>query len=68
MEQLTNFDFLKAEPKFAGFADAAISAEKILNIGIAALVLQVDKSKFEIKQSLEMLELLKKALIQKYFG
>ncbi len=29
---------------------------------------QVDKSKFEIKQSLEMLELLKKALMQKYFG
>lgn len=29
---------------------------------------QVDKSKFEIKQSLEKLELLKKALMQKYFG
>lgn len=29
---------------------------------------QLDKSKFEIKQSLEMLELLKKALMQKYFG
>lgn len=29
---------------------------------------QTDKSKFEIKQSLEMLELLKKALMQKYFG
>ena len=28
---------------------------------------QVDKSKFEIKQSLEKLELLKKALMQKYF-
>ncbi len=34
----------------------------------AAFVEQVDKSKFEIKQSLEMLELLKKALMQKYFG
>ena len=31
-------------------------------------VKQVDKSKFEIKQSLEKLELLKKALMQKYFG
>ena len=31
-------------------------------------VKQTDKSKFEIKQSLEMLELLKKALMQKYFG
>lgn len=29
---------------------------------------QLDKSKFEIKQSLKMLELLKKALMQKYFG
>ena len=34
----------------------------------AAFVEQVDKSKFEIKQSLEKLELLKKALMQKYFG
>lgn len=31
-------------------------------------VKQTDKSKFEIKQSLEKLELLKKALMQKYFG
>lgn len=34
----------------------------------AAFVEQIDKSKFEIKQSLEKLELLKKALMQKYFG
>ena len=34
----------------------------------AAFVEQVDKSKFKIKQSLEKLELLKKALMQKYFG
>lgn len=34
----------------------------------AAFVKQIDKSKFEIKQSLEKLELLKKALVQKYFG
>lgn len=34
----------------------------------AAFIKQVDKSKFEIKQSLEKLELLKKALMQKYFG
>ncbi|MDY3303764.1 MAG: restriction endonuclease subunit S [Clostridia bacterium] len=33
-----------------------------------AFVEQVDKSKFEIKQSLEKLESLKKALMQKYFG
>lgn len=31
-------------------------------------VKQTDKSKFEIKNSLEKLELLKKALMQKYFG
>ena len=29
---------------------------------------QVDKSKFEIQQSLETLEILKKSLLQKYFG
>lgn len=35
---------------------------------MAAFIEQTDKSKFEIKQSLEKLELLKKALMQKYFG
>ena len=34
----------------------------------AAFVEQVDKSKFEIQQSLEKLEILKKSLMQKYFG
>jgi len=34
----------------------------------AALVEQVDKSKLEIQRSLEKLETLKKALMQKYFG
>ena len=34
----------------------------------AAFVEQIDKSKFEIQQSLEKLETLKKALMQKYFG
>ena len=34
----------------------------------AVFVEQTDKSKFEIKQSLDKLELLKKALMQKYFG
>ena len=33
-----------------------------------SFVKQTDKSKFEIKQSLEKIELLKKALMQKYFG
>ena len=34
----------------------------------AVFVEQVDKSKFEIQKSLEKLEMLKKALMQKYFG
>ena len=34
----------------------------------ATFVEQTDKSKFEIQQSLEKLETLKKALMQKYFG
>ena len=34
----------------------------------AAFVEQVDKSKFDLKQSLEKLETLKKALMQEYFG
>lgn len=29
---VTNFDYLKAEPKFSRFADVAISAEKIILI------------------------------------
>jgi type I restriction enzyme S subunit len=33
-----------------------------------AFMQQTDKSKFEIQQSLEKLETLKKALMQKYFG
>ena len=34
----------------------------------AAFVEQIDKSKFELKQSLEKLETLKKSLMQQYFG
>ena len=34
----------------------------------AAFVEQIDKSKFEIQKSIEKLETLKKALMQKYFG
>ena len=34
----------------------------------AAFVQQTDKSKFEIQQSLEKLEILKKSLMQQYFG
>ena len=33
-----------------------------------AFVEQIDKSKFEIQKSLEKLEILKKSLMQQYFG
>ena len=36
---MTNFDFLKDDPQFSGFADAAIAAEKILPIDAATAVL-----------------------------
>lgn len=36
---MTNFDFLKNEPKFNNFADIAISAEKILPIDYSASIL-----------------------------
>ena len=56
-----------------------ISKERLLGLEIilppialqqqfAAFVEQIDKSKFEIQKSLEKLETLKKALMQKYFG
>lgn len=47
---MTNFDFLKSEPKFATFADVAISAEKILNIDVAASVLNCRRAmEFAVK-------------------
>ena len=60
-------------------AQASINMEKIRNFEyyfpsaaqqneFAAFVAQTDKSKFEIQKSLEKLETLKKALMQKYFG
>lgn len=56
-----------------------ISKERLLNLEIilppaelqeqfAAFVAQIDKSKLAIQKSLENLEILKKALMQKYFG
>ena len=41
---------------------------KDLQRQFAAFVEQTDKSKFEIQQSLEKLEILKKSLMQQYFG
>jgi type I restriction enzyme S subunit len=40
----------------------------VLQNQFAVFVEQIDKSKFEIQKSLEKLETLKKALMQKYFG
>lgn len=36
---MTNFDYLKEEPKFAAFADVAVSAEKIILIDPAASIM-----------------------------
>lgn len=58
---------------------ANINAQELRSISIylppitlqhefATFVEQVDKSKFEIQQSLEKLEILKKSLMQQYFG
>jgi type I restriction enzyme R subunit len=38
-ETMTNFDLFLSEPKFAAFAEVAVSAEKILYIDPAACVL-----------------------------
>ena len=68
----------KLETKGSGIQNiAAVSYVKAMPINLppmdiqkqfAAFVEQTDKSKFEIQQSLEKLETLKKALMQKYFG
>lgn len=63
----------------AGCAQPNISGKQIENMPVpdatyeqqqqfTAFVEQTDKSKFEIQKSLEKLETLKKALMQKYFG
>lgn len=47
---MTNFDFLKSDPQFATFSDVAISAEKILNIDVAASVLNCRRAmEFAVK-------------------
>lgn len=58
---MTNFDYLKQEPKFNSFADVAIVAEKVLNIDIESSVINCRRAmEFAIKwmysvdKSLEM--------------
>ena len=47
---MTNFDFLKQEPKFKSFADVAISAEKILPIDCATSVINCRRAmEFAVK-------------------
>ena len=47
---MTNFDFLKQEPKFNSFADVAISAEKILLIDYAASIINCRRAmEFAVK-------------------
>lgn len=47
---MTNFDFLKKEPRFDSFADVAISAEKILHIDMEACVINCRRAmEFAIK-------------------
>ena len=47
---MTNFDFLKNEPQFAAFADAAIAAEKIYSIDSEACVINCRRSmEFAVK-------------------
>jgi len=58
---MTNFDFLKEEPKFATFADVAISAEKVFSINYATSVLNCRRAMefavkwlYSVDSSLEM--------------
>ena len=47
---MTNFDFLKDDPQFSGFADAAIAAERILSIDAATAVLDCRRAmEFAVK-------------------
>ena len=58
---MTNFDYLKQEPKFNSFADVAIAAEKVLNIDMESSIINCRRAmEFAIKwmysvdKSLEM--------------
>lgn len=58
---MTNFDFLKSEPKFRNFADVAISAEKILQIDVEASVVNCRRAmEFAIKWMYSVDEMLHK--------
>ena len=74
---LLNVDYLNSLGRGATFKEISKGIVENIRIPVpalgiqkqfAAFVEQTDKSKFEIQQSLEKLETLKKALMQKYFG
>ncbi len=47
---MTNFDFLKQEPKFNSFSDVAIAAERVLNIDVESSVINCRRAmEFAIK-------------------
>ena len=47
---MSNFDYLKEEPKFAPFSDAAVAAEKLLYIDTASCVLNCRRAmEFAVK-------------------
>lgn len=47
---MTNFDYLKYEPKFESFSDVAISAEKIVRIDYDACILNCRRAmEFAVK-------------------
>ncbi len=47
---MTNFDFLKKDAKFAGFADAAITAEKLYTVDIPSCVFNIRRAaEFAVK-------------------
>ncbi|MBQ9070639.1 MAG: restriction endonuclease subunit S [Clostridia bacterium] len=73
-EACASYDFMKVGGDKANLSLKNISDLKIpvasmeRQLEFESFKKQVDKSKFEIEKSLEKLETLKKALIQKYFG
>jgi len=74
---LLNTEYLNSLGRGATFKEISKSIVENIRIPVPSLenqtqfttfVEQIDKSKFEIQQSLEKLEILKKSLMQQYFG
>ena len=71
---MTDYNSIASGTTFAELKIFALKKCRIFDAPIelqnqfATFVEQVDKSKFEIQKSLEKLEILKKSLMQQYFG